>query len=101
MKKICRSCGHIGNTKTEIKGSIAMELVLWLCFIIPGLIYSVWRLTTKYEACEVCHSGEVIPLDSPVAKQIAEATQQSNKVEAAEDDNFAYKLGLFVKKFKK
>ena len=35
----CLSCGFVGGTIRKLKGSVAMELVLWLLFFIPCLIY--------------------------------------------------------------
>ena len=39
--EICSHCGYTGTAKKVTKGSTLMELVLWLCFIIPGLLYSM------------------------------------------------------------
>jgi len=36
---------------TVTKGHFALEFVLWLCFLVPGIIYSIWRLTTRRETC--------------------------------------------------
>jgi|GEM_PF-983782 len=69
---ICTQCGNIGDPKTETKGSIIIEIVLWLCFLIPGLIYSIWRLTSRYKACKLCNGNSVIPINSPVGMQIIE-----------------------------
>jgi hypothetical protein len=43
---ICQDCGAQGTPKSHTRGSILIELVLWLLFIIPGLLYSLWRLST-------------------------------------------------------
>jgi hypothetical protein len=64
----CKKCGNVGPTKAIMKGSFAIELVLWLFFLLPGLIYSIWRLTTKGRGCSVCGSGDVIPANAPLAK---------------------------------
>jgi hypothetical protein len=64
---ICLNCGTIGKPKSITKGSICIEIILWLLFIIPGLIYSIWRLTTRTKGCPLC-SGKMIPLDSPRGK---------------------------------
>lgn len=64
----CKKCGNVGPTKAIMKGSFAIELVLWLFFLFPGLIYSIWRLTTKGRGCSVCGSGDVIPANAPLAK---------------------------------
>jgi hypothetical protein len=67
---LCTRCGTIGSTKTATEGSFAIELVLWVCFIFPGLIYSIWRLTTRKRVCRQCGSAELIPSTSPRARQI-------------------------------
>lgn len=69
-QKLCTTCGHVGKTKTVTKGSFAIELLLWLFFLLPGLIYSVWRLTSRHEACSSCGSTTVIPLNSPLAQKL-------------------------------
>ena len=47
---------HTGNWpgKTVTRGSIWIEIILWLCLIVPGLIYSIWRLTTRRQVCSAC-----------------------------------------------
>jgi len=65
----CTDCGTQCNGKRKAKGSTLVELVLWLCFIIPGLIYSVWRVSNKYIACSACGSPSLIPIDSPKARR--------------------------------
>ena len=69
---ICTACGtETGSPKIQTKGSFAMELVLWLIFIVPGLIYSVWRLTTRQKVCPACSSPALIPLNTPAGKNLA------------------------------
>ena len=68
-KEICSNCGYIGQAKKVTKGSILIELVLWL-MIIPGLIYSLWRLTTKHLACPQCGATQLVPVDSPRGKKL-------------------------------
>jgi len=64
----CKKCGNVGPTKAIMKGSFAMELVLWIFFLLPGLVYSIWRLTTKGRGCSVCGSEDVIPANASLAK---------------------------------
>jgi hypothetical protein len=68
-KKLCTVCGYSGKTKTITKGSLIIEIFLWLLILVPGLIYSLWRLTSRYEACGSCGSPAVIPLNSPAARE--------------------------------
>lgn len=63
----CTTCGHEGKTRTVTRGSIAIEIVLWLCLLVPGLIYSIWRLSSKTEACSSCGATTLVPATSPVA----------------------------------
>jgi len=68
---ICPNCGTTGLPKTFTKGSILMELCLWLLFLIPGLIYSLWRISSRYKGCRQCGATNLVPLDSPRGKQLA------------------------------
>jgi len=67
---ICTNCGFIGNRKKITKGSIPIEILLWICFLLPGLIYTVWRLTTRYFGCPECAAVDMIPVDSPKGKRL-------------------------------
>lgn len=66
---VCTACGHVGSSKTITKGHFALEVVLWLCFLVPGFIYSVWRHTSRYEACPVCENPNLLPKTSPMAQK--------------------------------
>ena len=68
---ICSNCGHLGDEKQVTKGSLSIEIFLWLCFLIPGLIYSIWRLSSRYSACGRCHAPNLVPVDSPRGLQLA------------------------------
>jgi hypothetical protein len=67
----CTRCGTVASPKRHTRGSFLIELVLWCCLIVPGLIYSLWRLTTRAWVCRACGSTEIIPPDSPRARQLA------------------------------
>jgi hypothetical protein len=69
---ICVACGTIGQTKRVTRGSIWIEILLWLCFLVPGIIYSIWRLTTRAQACSMCGSEQLIPINSPAGHQLSE-----------------------------
>lgn len=72
---VCSNCGFQGRPKTFTKGNILMELVLWLCFIIPGLIYSLWRLTSRFKACPQCQTPNMIPMDTPRGQKLVKEFQ--------------------------
>jgi hypothetical protein len=66
---VCTACGHVGSSKTITKGHFALEVVLWLCFLVPGFIYSVWRHTSRYEACPICGNQNLLPKTAPMAQK--------------------------------
>jgi len=68
-KSVCQSCGYIGNPTKVMRGSFLIELILWCCLFIPGMIYTVWRYTSQYYACPKCGKDSMIPTDSPIVKQ--------------------------------
>ena len=75
----CMDCGYRGRAKNYTKGSLALEILLWLFFIVPGLIYSFWRLTSgKYTGCPVCRSEKIISI-----KRYLENKERIDKRKAA------------------
>ena len=77
MEKFCAACGQEGKPKKVTKGHFLMEVFLWILFIVPGLIYTVWRHASRHYACRACGSQQLLPLDSPMARQMrAQLAQQ-------------------------
>jgi len=73
----CVTCGTTGRKKSRTRGSILIEIALWLFFIVPGVIYSLWRLTTRRNVCGACGSEQIIPSSSPRAR--AEAQRSTTR----------------------
>lgn len=71
--RICTTCGHIGAPASHTPGSMRIEAVLWLCLIVPGLIYSLWRLSARRDACAKCAAATLLPLDAPMAQRFIQA----------------------------
>lgn len=71
-KFVCTQCGHVGYPKKVVGGSLGIEIFLWLCFIIPGLVYSLWRDSSRNKVCSLCKNSTLIPVSSPYAKKILE-----------------------------
>lgn len=69
---VCVNCGYRGKPKTVTKGSILIEIVLWLALIVPGIIYSLWRLTTRHSACPQCAAANMVPAGSPRGRKLIE-----------------------------
>lgn len=74
---ICPNCGTVGTPKTVTRGSIFIEIILWLCFLVPGVIYSIWRLTTRHKACRACGAPNLVPLSSPVGQKLQHDFKQA------------------------
>lgn len=71
---VCSTCGTRGAPKRRTKGSTLLELFLWLCLIIPGLIYSIWRVTSREEVCPAC-GGKMIPIATPRGRALIDPDQ--------------------------
>jgi hypothetical protein len=69
---ICTTCGYQGKPVSRTKGSIWIEIILWICFIVPGIAYSLWRLMTREQVCPACKNPSMIPLDTPQGQKLAE-----------------------------
>ncbi len=74
---ICTNCGTVGAPKTVTKGSFLIEIVLWCFLFVPGIIYSLWRLTTRTKGCRFCGAGNMVPLNSPVGRKLQSGFTQS------------------------
>ncbi|MDS4070236.1 MAG: hypothetical protein RKO24_11515 [Candidatus Competibacter sp.] len=73
---ICPNCNSIEKPRRITRGSIWIEIVLWIAFLVPGLIYSIWRLTTRYMACPRCLAANPIPLNTPRGRKLLEEYQR-------------------------
>ena len=65
----CARCGTVSSGISHTRGSMLVELILWLCFLVPGIIYSVWRISSRHTVCPSCQSPDVIPVNSPRARR--------------------------------
>jgi uncharacterized membrane protein YqaE (UPF0057 family) len=61
MKIICPSCHYVGESKGIAKGSRKIEITLWCCLILPGMLYTMWRQSKdgQYQGCPQCHEANV------------------------------------------
>ena len=67
---ICTYCGYKGYPILVPSGHIFFEVVLWLCYILPGVIYSVWRRVRPKEVCPECNHPSMISAYSAKARQM-------------------------------
>ena len=69
-KRICTTCGSTKRPRTVTPGMLLIEILLWLTFLIPGIIYSIWRMTSRKRVCRACGSTAIVPLNSPVGREL-------------------------------
>src|SRR4051812_23073902 len=72
---LCTRCLEKVLPSLQEKGSAAIEIVLWLFLLIPGVIYSIWRRTDERRICPACGSSELVPFQSERAKSILGASK--------------------------
>jgi hypothetical protein len=59
LQYYCTSC-NMYFAYTGKKGNGWIELVLYLLYIVPGIIYSIWRRTGYSAVCPKCKSASLI-----------------------------------------
>lgn len=64
----CNNCKQCGESK--LKGSAWITVVLILFYIIPGIIYMIWR-RSGLGVCKFCDSNNVIPTNQKPVQQIS------------------------------
>lgn len=70
---ICTTCGAQTDTPhTKTRGSVVIEVVLWFALIIPGLLYSLWRQSTRQKVCPACGNATLIVANTPDGRKLAE-----------------------------
>ena len=74
-KMVCTQCGVVCLPERITPGSVVTEIVLFICGILPGLIYCIWRLAGQYNGCPACKSKNIIPITSPMAQPFLERLQ--------------------------
>ncbi|MFC1524292.1 hypothetical protein ACFL6N_05835 [Thermodesulfobacteriota bacterium] len=69
-KTICTSCGSRERPIMHTRGSVKVEIILWCCFLLPGLIYSLWKQGGKGWICRECGNNELVPIQTPRGKEL-------------------------------
>jgi hypothetical protein len=60
-KYYCNSCRNYSSA-ANMRGNGWIELILYLFYIVPGIIYSIWRRTGSPNICPTCKSSSLIPV---------------------------------------
>ena len=78
--RVCLDCGTHARAKIETRGHFALEIALWILFILPGLIYSIWRLTSRRYVCPACGGVRLVPPDSPAGAEMMEKLSSYHQI---------------------
>src|SRR3989442_11493861 len=69
-ERYCANCGSVAEPQRFVPGSFVVEVILWICGLLPGVIYSSLRRTKGYYGCPRCKAPNMLPLDSPKALEL-------------------------------
>lgn len=61
---VCRQCEEVDTPLEKMPGNGWVEGVLYLFWIAPGVVYSVWRRKSKKKVCSACESPDIVPVAS-------------------------------------
>ena len=67
---VCPNRGHYGWPARFTRGSLLVELPQWLFFVLPDVIYSAWRLTTRFRGCASSSQPGVVGAPTSRALQL-------------------------------
>lgn len=69
--ELCTQCLSKVEPKKGVRGYFVIEILLYLVMILPGLLYTLWRITGgKEKTCPKCGSHVFVPIDSPAAQMM-------------------------------
>ena len=69
-EQLCIHCGYVGTAKMLTDGDRTVEFFLWLCGLLPGLIYTLRRYRNRYPVCPECGARNLIGPNSPYAQKL-------------------------------
>ncbi len=69
-KYVCMECGCQREPIMAKRGMLIIELLMWLLYILPGVIYSIWRGVRKHEVCPNCGEPSVVLTSSSRAMKM-------------------------------
>ncbi len=69
---ICTTCGaQTDMPKSTTRGSLVIQIILWFALVIPGLLYALWRQSTRRKVCPTCGSATLIVANTPEGRKLA------------------------------
>jgi hypothetical protein len=64
---------YAGKPMLLKKGSAKLEILFWICGIVPGIIYTSWRIKTAVQACPKCDKGIMISTKGSLGQRMTGA----------------------------
>lgn len=66
---LCTQCGAETSAPLKVPpGSAWVALALAVPFVVPGVIYTIWRYSMRRTTCPTCGHAALIPGDAPLAR---------------------------------
>lgn len=69
-KYVCMECGCQRDPVDAKRGLLVIEIFMWFLYILPGVIYSIWRRVRKQSVCPKCGNPSVVLTSSPRAREM-------------------------------
>lgn len=61
----CTECQSVGLVRYIRRGTMRRGLALLCLFVVPGVLYLLWHLSTGHWGCSACGSRKVVPIQDP------------------------------------
>jgi Proteolipid membrane potential modulator len=74
---ICTRCHEVIEPKMTVKGSVVVNIWLFICGVLPGIIYAVWRWTSRTKRCPKCGSEDFVPIETPRGRALYNSLKKS------------------------
>jgi hypothetical protein len=59
-KYLCMECGCQRDPIDAKRGLLVIEIFMWLLYILPGVVYSIWRRARKHQVCPNCGNPSMV-----------------------------------------
>lgn len=59
-KYVCMECGCQRDPVDAKRGLLVIEIFMWFLYILPGVIYSIWRRVRRQQVCSKCRTPSVV-----------------------------------------
>lgn len=71
-EKLCPHCYYQGKFTKRLGGNAAVELLLYMFFILPGIVYTSHRHRSSKDICPECDQDQGLPIKSKRAIELLE-----------------------------